>query len=249
MSKNPKRIPIKKTPEREEGPQGRKITKNEIHLRIELTPEQETAKKIMLNNDVTILTGKPGTSKTTLNCYVALQLLLTRRVGKIIVTRPMVDVGKKSMGFLPGDAFDFKEGKMAPYLAPVLQAFYKLYQKEQIDKYIEQGIIEIIPIQFVRGSNFEDCVVMVDEAQNLDAEELKALTTRLCKDAKMLFTSDLNQVDLLNKRSSAGKFFKAIEELDGVAMFELTENFRSPLALAIMDKVDEQLEAERKAEY
>jgi len=220
-------------------PEAKRVRKTETKFQVTLTAEQKAAKAIALDNQVVIFTGKPGTSKTLLNCNIALDLLISGRVGKIIVTRPTVDVGK-SMGFLPGDAFDFKEGKMAPYLAPIIQAMYKLRaEKKEIDGMIEKGLIEIVPIQFVRGLNFENCVVLVDEAQNLTFEELKALTTRLCKDGKMMFTSDVNQVDLINKHSSAGNFFQRISHLPGVAMIELKENFRSDLALSIMDAIDE----------
>ena len=175
-------------------PETRRVRKTEPKFQVTLTAEQKVAKASALDNQVVIFTGKPGTSKTLLNCNIALDLLISNRVGKIIVTRPTVGVGKE-MGFLPGDAFDFKEGKMAPYTAPILQAMYKLKDKKTIDEMIEKGEIEIVPIQFVRGLNFEDCVVLVDEAQNLTPEELKALTTRLCENGKMMFTCDVNQID------------------------------------------------------
>lgn len=217
----------------------KKLRKTPVTFHIKLTEEQKQTKAIALANTVTVLTGKPGTSKTTVICHVALDLLISGVVSKIIVTRPTVEVSK-TMGFLPGDAFDFKEGKMAPYLAPILQAMTKLRSKDEIDKLIKEGKIEIVPIQFIRGLNFEDCVVIVDETQNATVEELKAITTRICKDAKMLFTSDLNQVDLKNG-TSAGLFFDKISHLKGVAMVELLENFRHPLALEIMDVIDEEL--------
>lgn len=216
-----------------------RLRKTPVTFRIQLTPEQKAAKAIALDNDVIIFTGKPGTAKSLLSSNIALDLLISGRVGKIIVTRPMVDVGKNPMGFLPGDAFDFKEGKAAPYIAPILQAMYKLYPKEKIEKLIEVGKIEIVPIQFVRGLNFEDCCVLIDESQNCTLDELKALTTRLCKDAKLILTSDVNQIDLFSKHSSAGFFFKKIKDMKGVCLIELTENFRSDLALAIMDRIND----------
>lgn len=211
---------------------------------ITLTAEQKEAKAKALDHDIVVFTGRPGTSKSFLSCQIALDLLLSGRVGKIIVTRPMVDVGK-TMGFLPGDAFDFKEGKSAPYLAPILQAMCKLRNKDEIDKLIETEKIQIVPIQFIRGLNFEDCVVLVDESQNCTTDELKAITTRLCKNAKLIFTSDVNQIDLMNKHSSAGYFFNKIKDVEGVALIELKENFRSDLALTIMDLINE-FDNERK---
>lgn len=234
MKKKPK-------PNRERAPKVRtKVVKSGITFNVILDEEQKVAKDIAMENDVTIFTGKPGTSKTLLNCHIALDLLLSGFVNKIIVTRPTVNVGKE-IGHLPGDAFSFESGKLAPYLAPILQAMTKLRSKDDITRLIEKGAIEIVPIQFIRGLNFEDCVVLVDEAQNITADELKAITTRLCEGSKILFTSDVNQIDLLDKTRSAGQFFSKIADLEGVAVVELTKNYRSRLALEIMDKIDDEL--------
>jgi phosphate starvation-inducible PhoH-like protein len=218
-------------------PAEKRIRKGPVTLHIKLTEEQKQAKATALQNVVTIFTGKPGTSKSTMTCAVALDLLIKGQVDKFIVTRPTVVVGP-AIGFLPGEAFDFKEGKLAPYISPVLQTMYKLRSKEEIDNMIKKEKIQIMPLNFVRGHNFENCVVVIDEAQNLDFEELKALTTRIGKNCKMMFTSDLNQVDLFKKSRSAGNFFKHILDLPEVALVELTENFRHPLAISIMEKLD-----------
>lgn len=226
--------------EKELAPKLRKLRKSPVTFNIKLTEEQKKAKALALNSTITFFTGRPGTSKSTLACHTALDLLIKGEVDKIIVTRPTIDASK-SIGFLPGDAFDFKEGKMAPYVAPILQTMYKLRSKEEIDGMIAKEKIQIIPIQFVRGLNFEDCVVIYDESQNSTAEELKAVVTRICDNAKILFTSDLNQVDLHDKTKSAGHFIRELESLEGVSVIELTENFRHPLALAVMDNIDNQI--------
>lgn len=217
----------------------RPTKKGPVTFNIQLTEEQKEAKRAALANVVTVFIGKPGTSKSTICCHVALDLLIKGEVNKIIITRPTV-TASRDIGFLPGDAFDFKEGKMAPYLAPILQSMYKLRSQAEIDNMIKKEQIEVKPIQFVRGLNFENCVVIVDESQNMTVEELKALTTRICYNSKMLFTSDLNQVDLFNKSGSAGHYFKKISQLDEVAIVELTENYRHPLALSILDMLNEE---------
>ncbi len=242
-----KRQQQKRTPNRPDGPYGRKTTINDINLNIDLTEEQGLAYKLAMDNKVVVLRGRPGTAKTTMNCYIALQCLLSRRVGKIYVTRPNEGIGKTT-GLLPGEAYSFHEGKMAPYLKPVLSALYELHGKVAVDKLIEIGKIEVQPLEFIRGSNIKDAVIIIDESQNCTPEELKAITTRLCKDAKMLFSVDTNQIDLRNKKNSAGWYFDNIADLKGVEIIELKENFRDELALAIMDRIDEQLskEAENK---
>lgn len=229
-------------PARNAGP---KKDRRSITFKVKLTEEQRYAKGIAMDNTITFMKGKPGTSKSTLCCHIALELLCSGMVNKIVVTRPTVGASH-DIGFLPGDAFNFKEGKMAPYVAPILQSMYKIAGKDQIDKWIEEGVIEIIPIQFVRGLNFEECVTIVDESQNITADELKAITTRICPGSKMLFTSDVNQIDLRNKGNSASRFVDAIAQLDGVAVVELFENFRDPLAIQIMEMIDE-MEDERKS--
>lgn len=148
--------------EKEYNPKMRKIKTSPVSFNIKLTEEQKHAKAIAMNSKVTFFTGKPGTSKSTLCCHVALDLLIKGYVDKIILTRPTVDVSN-SIGFLPGDAFDFKAGKLAPYISPLLQSMYKLRDRLEIDKMIQDEKIEIIPIQFVRGHNFENCVVVVDK--------------------------------------------------------------------------------------
>jgi phosphate starvation-inducible PhoH-like protein len=222
----------------------KRIRKGPITFNIKLTDEQKQAKALALENIITVFTGKPGTSKSTLVCNVALDLLIKGVLDKIIVTRPVVDVSK-SMGFLPGDAFDFKEGKMAPYISPLLETMYKLRNQKEINEMIAKDLIQILPINFVRGRNFENCVVIVDEAQNLTYEELKALTTRICFNSKMLFTSDLNQVDLFDKTSSAGRFFDKIRNIKDVVVVELLENFRHPLAITIMEEIDKHVYNEK----
>lgn len=222
----------------------RHIKSSPTSFNVTLTEEQKAAKAIAWNSIVTVLTGKPGTSKSMIACHVALDLYIKGHVDKIIVTRPTV-AASRDIGFLPGDAFDFKEGKLAPYLAPVLQAMYKLRSQTEIEGLILKGKIEVVPIQFVRGLNFENTVVIVDESQNATVEEVKALTTRICENTKMIFTSDLNQVDLFNKKSSAGHFFKAIQHLEGVSMVELKQNFRHPLAIEIYETIDAALEQDK----
>lgn len=211
----------------------RKLSSHPTTFKFQLDDEQKQAKALVLDNTVSFLTGPPGTSKTFLAVQVGLDGVISGQYSKMIVSRPMVDVGN-SMGFLPGDAFDFKEGKMAPYLAPVLQQMYKLKGKEQIDKMIEKEQIQIVPLQFIRGLNFEDCVVVVDEGQNMHVEEAKALVTRICNDAKLIITSDYNQIDLRFRNKSLSNLIDKISHLEGVCTFNLTKNYRHPLALEIL---------------
>src|SRR5215217_6387257 len=112
-------------------PDLRRVRKTEINFNIQLTEEQKLAKAIALENKITIFTGRAGTSKTLLNCQIALDLVMSGRLGKLLVTRPTIIAGEgEGMGFLPGDAFDFLGGKMAPYIRPILEAMYELKSKK-----------------------------------------------------------------------------------------------------------------------
>jgi phosphate starvation-inducible PhoH-like protein len=215
----------------------RQISTKPVTFHIQLTEEQKIAKAVILANIVTVLQGRPGTAKSTLACNAALDRLIKGHVDQIIITRPFVNAGK-DIGYLPGDAFDIYNGKAAPYMYPMLDTMYKLRSKIEIDQMIKDEKIVVVPTQFMRGRNFENVFVMVDESQNLTYEELKLLTTRICHNSMMVFTSDVNQIDLQSKQSSAAHFFQGISKLKGVAMVELLENFRHPLALARMDKED-----------
>jgi phosphate starvation-inducible PhoH-like protein len=217
----------------------RKVRKTPVTFHIKLTEEQKEAKRIAIASRITVLTGKPGTSKTTVMCQFSLDLLIKGEIDKIYVTRPTVEVGK-TQGYQPGDSFDFKEGKMAPYMGPIIECMCELRSEKEIDEFIKKGKIIIMPVQFMRGRNLKSCVLMVDEAQNLTKEELVVITTRLCKDGRIIFTSDLNQVDLLDPKRSAGNFFSKIAHLDGVSIFELTHNFRDPLAISIMEELNKE---------
>lgn len=218
----------------------RQISTKPITFHIQLTEEQKLAKATIIENVVTFLKGKPGTAKSTLACNAALDRLIKGHVDKILITRPTVEASD-TQGYQPGDSFDPYTGKMAPFISPLLETMYKLRSKDEIDNMIKKEQIQIQPINFVRGKNFENVFVIVDESQNLKVDELKALTTRICNNSWMVFTSDVNQIDLRWKGDSSAHFVNAISELKDVGMVELTENFRHPLALAIMDVIDQEV--------
>ena len=147
--------------------------KNPIRFRISLNDEQKQAKQTILENPVTVLKGMAGSGKTLVAVQVALDLLFTKEVEKIIITRPTV--AKEDIGFLPGD---IKE-KMDPWLAPIYHNLYLLYDKAKIDKEVEDGRIEIIPFAFMRGRTFVNAFVILDEAQNTTHTQMEMLLGRI----------------------------------------------------------------------
>ncbi len=174
----------------------KKKPKNPIKFKIQLNDEQKEAKIKILANPITVLRGMAGSGKTLLAAQVALDLLFSREVENIIITRPTV--AKEDIGFLPGD---IKE-KMDPWLAPIYSNLYMLYDRVAVDKLIADGKLEILPFPFMRGRTFVDAVVIVDEAQNIVHGAMELVLGRLGVNSKMIITGDSSQIDLKNKKES-----------------------------------------------
>jgi len=162
--------------------------KNPIKFNVNLNDEQKEAKKLILENPITVLKGMAGSGKTLVATQVALDLLFSKHIDKVIITRPTVS--KESIGFLPGDIRE----KMDPWLAPIYHNLYMLYNKEKIDKELETGNIEIVPFAFMRGRTFVDSFVIVDEAQNVTHNQMETVIGRLGKGSKMVICGDLAQI-------------------------------------------------------
>lgn len=232
-----------KVVDREKGPKEviRKIKAGPISFNIRLTEEQKQAKATILDSVVTVLSGEAGCAKTTVAVNAALDNLIKGHVDKIIITRPTVQIGR-DLGFLPGT----QEEKLDPYVRPVVETMYKLRSVEEIDKMMEKKVIEVLPLQFVRGLNFERTFIILDEYENCTAHELKALTTRICFESRMVITGDVAQVDLRDHNSSVANVIDSIQGLPGVSMVQLTENFRHPLAIAISKKIDQRIQEDAR---
>lgn len=210
--------------------QAKRRPKNPIKFNISLNNEQKAAKEIILENPVTVLKGMAGSGKTLVAVQVALDLLFSKQVEKIIITRPTV--AKEDIGFLPGD---IKE-KMDPWLAPIYHNLYLLYSKEKIDKEVEEGRIEILPFAFMRGRTFLNAFVVVDEAQNVTHTQMEMVLGRLGKNSWMTICGDLAQVDLKNKKETGFSFLSRVEEhVKGVRVVVLKQNHRHPIVESILE--------------
>jgi phosphate starvation-inducible PhoH-like protein len=214
----------------------KRIVKNPIKFKIPLNEEQKEAKEKILYNTLTLLAGKAGSGKTLLACQVALDGLLRRHYEKIIITRPTVS--KEEIGFLPGDLRE----KMDPWIQPIYQNMYALYDKSKVEKLIEDGKIEIVPLAFMRGRTFLDSCIIVDEAQNVTHEQMEMIATRIGIRSKMIICGDDHQVDLKSKRDSGFKFLYSqsfkVKNMIGIT---LLKNHRDPI-------VDELIEIYNEAE-
>jgi phosphate starvation-inducible PhoH-like protein len=198
--------------------------KNPIKFKIQLNEEQKEAKAKILENTITLLAGAAGSGKTMLACQIALEKLFMRDVDKVIITRPTVS--KEDIGFLPGDLRE----KMDPWVQPIYQNMFILYDKEKIEKCINEGQIEIVPVSFMRGRTFVNSVVIVDEAQNVTHEQMEMIVTRIGKGSKMMICGDDAQVDLKQKRDSGFKFlYAAAKKIKNLCAISLKQNHRDPI--------------------
>jgi phosphate starvation-inducible protein PhoH and related proteins len=203
--------------------------KNPIKFNLQLNDEQKEAKALILENPIVVLKGMAGSGKTLVAVQAALDMLFTKEIEKIIITRPTV--AKEDIGFLPGD---LKE-KMDPWLAPIYHNLYALYNKEKIDKELEKGTIEIVPFAFMRGRTFLNSFVIVDEAQNVTHDQMETVIGRLGKQSKMVICGDLAQIDLKNKKETGFSFLSRIEEhVNGFRVMALKQNHRHEIVSPIL---------------
>jgi phosphate starvation-inducible PhoH-like protein len=224
------------TPEAEEIFREKKVVKNPIKFKVNLNEEQKEAKQKILDNTITLLAGQAGSGKTLLACQVALDGLLRKIYEKIIITRPTVS--KEEIGFLPGDLRE----KMDPWVQPIYQNLFILYDKEKIAKLIEEGKIEIVPVSFMRGRTFVDSCVIVDEAQNVTHEQMEMIVTRLGLRSKMIVCGDTHQIDLKKKGDSGFKFlYTASKKIKNLEALTLTSNHRNEIVEDLRDYYAENL--------
>jgi phosphate starvation-inducible PhoH-like protein len=220
-----------RSPEAQEVFKSKRKPKGPIKFNIQLNEEQKKAKDQILSSVVTVLKGKAGSGKSLLAANVALDLLFSREIEKIIITRPTVVAGQ-DIGFLPGDVNE----KLAPFTAPVYENMHRLYSKEKIEKCIAEGSIEIVPVSFMRGRNFTDCLVVVDEAQNLTDNQTELLLTRICSGSKMIFCGDGAQIDLKDRKTSGFDVVcKHMKDVPGFEVVTLQKNHRHAIVEHILE--------------
>ena len=209
----------------------KKSLKNPIKFLIPLNEEQKQAKSIILDNKITVLKGQAGSGKSMLAAQIALDLLFRKEIERIILTRPAVTSGE-DIGFLPGT----KEDKLAPYTAAIYDNMYRLYNKEKIDKELIDGRIEGIPLAFMRGRNLSNCLVVVDEAQNITNRQMELLLGRICVGTKMIVCGDAAQIDLKDRKMSGFHFICTnFKEVPGFEVVTLKTNHRDPIVENILE--------------
>ncbi len=167
-------------------------------------------------NDLLFAIGPAGSGKTYTAIALAVRALRNKEVKRIVLTRPAVEAGEK-LGFLPGDA----KQKLDPYLQPLYDALHDMIPQKKLESYIEEGVVEIAPLAFMRGRTLGDAVVILDEGQNTTVNQLKMFLTRMGKNAKFLVTGDITQIDLPERQQSGLlKALSLLGDIKGISVIE-----------------------------
>ncbi|MFH1379753.1 MAG: PhoH family protein [bacterium] len=183
------------------------------------SPHQKEYIRAMQQEEMVVAIGPAGTGKTFLAAASALAALKKGTVSRIVLTRPVVEVGEK-LGYLPGDFYE----KINPYMKPMIDAFYAMLGVERFMMFRENETIEIVPIAYMRGRTLENAFIILDEAQNTTSEQMKMFLTRMGEDSKVVITGDITQIDLEEKKRSGLVLIKDIlKNINGIKFCYFSE--------------------------
>ena len=199
-------------------------------------------------NDLLFAIGPAGSGKTYTAIALAVRALRERQVRRVILTRPAVEAGEK-LGFLPGD---MKE-KLDPYLQPLYDALNDMIPPLKLQKFIEDGTVQIAPLAYMRGRTLDNAFVILDEAQNTTRSQIKMFLTRMGRNAKFIVTGDVTQIDLPHKSDSGlVRAMNTVRDIQGIGFveFDRTDIVRHELVKHIVDAFDRQdkIEEQRRRE-
>lgn len=206
-----------------------KVRKTDIKYGFQFTEEQKLVKEGVYQKDVTIILGEFGSGKTACAAQIALDLLFKGHVSKIYITRP---IDFSATGYLTGDA----DQKLAFHLFPIKQNLYACYRKDKIDELFKDGIIQIVPIDYMKGMTFADSCTIVDEFEDINYDDFKLILTRLGKDSKLIFTGSEEQINI---KDSCIPKIKCLKNYEPVNYHVLTSQHRNENIMGILDYIKE----------
>ncbi len=190
----------------------------QVRIRARTNGQEHYLKSILLN-PMTFCIGPAGSGKTYLAVAVAVHFLKLRRAQRIILTRPAVEAGE-SLGFLPGDLYE----KVAPYFRPLYDALYEMLGVERTRKMIDDGVIEVAPLAYMRGRTLNKSFIILDEGQNTTNKQMKMFLTRMGPESRAVITGDITQIDLPPDQPSGLKqAWRLLKGIPGIGFTELTE--------------------------
>jgi phosphate starvation-inducible PhoH-like protein len=205
--------------------------KNEIKVinKLQLNDEQKEAKRLIIENQIVIVTGRAGSGKSLVAAQTGLDFLFKKQCDRLYVTRATIEVGA-SMGFLPGSINE----KFNPYLEAFVENLVKCSDPRVIDTLVNDNKIQAFPVQFIRGKTIDD-VLIVEEAQNLTKAQMLAILTRLGKTGKIVINGDNEQKDIRDEFNGLSYVIELSKRIEEIKWIKLKENHRSDLVGKILE--------------
>ena len=207
------------------------------------TDNQAQYIRAMSESDVTFCSGPAGSGKTSVSVGLACEYLLQEKVKKIIITRPVVESGR-GLGYLPGTLIE----KINPYLIPIIEEMNMYLTAPNVEYYRQEGTVELCPLEYMRGRNFHECFIILDEAQNATFDQIKMFITRLGRKSKAVINGDLRQSDLGPESGGLLSCMDKLRGIEGVSVCELTycDIIRSDVIARILEKLNENTDSDGK---
>ena len=202
---------------------------------VSLKPSQKDYLDTILNNDITLCHGPAGTSKTFVACYASMKLYTEDKIQRIILSKPIQESGEK-LGFLPGEIKD----KIDPFMESYRTNFEKIVGWDNLVKLEGDGLIEFRPMAYMRGATFDNCLMVLDEAQNADFRQLMLFITRMGKNSKVLICGDVSQYDISRDKVALPKFIEMMKGIKGMGIhtFGDSDIVRNKILIEITERYE-----------